>query len=342
MKYIPIVVTLVLLVSCSSERSEPVQKSGGSTDSDAIRPLSTRDSVSLRYLPVPGTKLSCSARQDDVLDFDSVHMRVVTELFFTQIVEHAGTDGSIKLRMRYDSIAIDQRYWESDSSQVQIRRFRSTDPMSSRNADYAVFTAAIGQNISATIAPNGTIESISGIEPIIRKLLGQQADSLNAEQRRVVEQQLQSELYGQVLIQQFLLLPTSALDSTHSWSRTVEQAFPPAFIARATARYRLEGVQLSGGDSLLVIGAVLDGTIRPEPAADKLGVTVRTGTVRGTATGALSRQHGLMLRRRNVIEYQLHAEAKDRSGKTHQLSQRKRTSFQFAARVVEPVQSRLE
>ncbi|MCS7000285.1 MAG: DUF6263 family protein [Bacteroidota bacterium] len=285
--------------------------------------------LSLRYSPPPMV-LYCVAQQEDTLDTDSVHLRVRTELFFTERIERVTPAGIIQMRFRYDSIRLVQRYWETDSTRPSIVRYSSTDSTTQRDPQFEMLAAAIGEEIQVMVSSKGTIEEISGVAGIVRRLLGRTVDSLDVQQRQIVDEQIKRELFGNVVVQQFLVLPSEPLDSTLRWSRTVEQEFPPLFTARATATYVLHGVERRAGDSLLHIRASLDGAIGLQPQAKRAGVVIRQGKVRGTASGIFSQRYGLMLRRQNMIEYDLVAEARQSANSIHRVRQRKKTVYTFA------------
>lgn len=333
MRYAFSIALLVVLIGCGDKTAHSPERLDTLAVTGALEPIAPRDTIRLRYAPTAGTVLVCSMRQDDAFDSDSLHGRTRTELFFTETIERIAPTGHIELRMRYDSVTIEQRDWERDSSQAKTMRYRSTDS-SSDDPRLEIFKAAIGEEIRATIAPNGTVEEIGGVGAIVRKLLGSHADSLAIEQRQIIDQQLKSELYGYVLVQQFLLLPDAPLDSSRAWTRTAEQELSSVFAATTTARYRLQGIQRRGDDSLLVIAATLDGSIHLVPGAAKMPITIRTGTVRGSASSVLSRRYGVMLRRSNTSEYELMVEATDRSGVRQRARQWKRSSSDFAVRWV--------
>lgn len=324
-----IVAVIAVLIGCTSRHSEQEAHTDRIAGIDSLQLLRVSDSLRLRYVPSVNTSLVCVAVQDDTLDSDSLHVRVRTELFFTEVIERVAPDGLIELRFRYDSIRVEQRYWEHDSSAHQTVRYRSTNPANRADPRFEMLTAAIGEHVRAIVTPTGTIEEISGVTGIVRKLLGQKADSLDLQQRRIVDEQLKAELYAQVLAQQFLILPEMALDSTMTWSRVVEQPIPPLFTATATARYRLSGMIHRPTDSLYAIEASLSGTMRLLPEAKKAGIRIRNGVVRGWATGMLSARYGIMLQRQNAIEYDLVAEAKGSDGKLQRVYQRKKTAFSF-------------
>lgn len=329
-----IIAVIAIFIGCTGRHSEQVAHTDGIAGQDSLRPVRVSDSLQLRYVPAVSTSLRCVAVQEDTLDSDSLHVRVRTELFFTEVIERVSPDGLIELGFRYDSIRVEQRYWEHDSLRQRTVRYRSTDPASRTDPRFEMLTAAIGEYVRAIITPTGTIEEISGVTGIVRKLLGQKADSLDVQQRRIVDEQLKAELYGQVLAQQFLILPETALDSTMGWVRVVEQPIPPLFTATATARYRLNGVISRSADSLYAIEATLSGTIRLLPEAKKTGIRIRTGLVRGWASGMLSARYGLMLQRQNAIEYDLVAEATGSDGKLQRVYQRKKTGFSLKVQAV--------
>lgn len=324
-------VGMIFLAACAPEQ-RPVSSIDSAHVAQQILPLPVKDSLQLSYHPPVGMVLSCYARQDEILDQDSVHLRMRTELYFTQTVERLRPEGLIELQMVYDSIRVHQQLWETDSTRQQELRYNSNDPASRRDTRFAMLTAALGEQVRATLDRSGTVEEISGTAALVRKILGAVVDSLDAEQRGSIEEQLKVQLYGQLLAQQFMILPTKALDSTRRWSRTVEQELPPLFNARATAQYSVGGMQLRAGDSLLSIAAILTGTIELQPAARKAGARLLTGTVRGESSGLLSRRSGVMTQRHNVVTYEIVAESPSRNGTRQRIWQRKISRFDFQAR----------
>ncbi len=275
---------------------------------ERVEPLRIRDSLRLRYTPRSGTELHCWLVQSETFDQDSLHVRARTEWFYTQIVDTLQSDGRIFLNIQYDSIRLEQRYWQTDSSAVQTVRYNSTHQPDRQDERFSLFTAALGKKVRAVLTPLGGIESITGTGEIVHTLLGARLDSLTTDQRHRIEQQFAAELYAPVLAQQFLILPEKPLDSTRTWSRTISQDISPLFVAHATAVYRLDSLNRRDNDSLLLVSASLGGTIRLSPAAEKSGIVLRKGTVRGRSDGALSTRYGLPVRRWNSIDYVIAAE----------------------------------
>lgn len=337
--YIPIAVALlVLIVGCSTNEQRPatLRDTTIARERGAVaQPIVISDSLRLRYDPASGTKLRCVLEQSETLDQDSLHIRAQTAWYFTQVIERREPNGRIHLRMRYDSIRLEQRYWQGDSAAVQVVRYNSARQADRQDQRFDMLTAAIGKDIRAAISSVGAIEKISGAGEILRTLLGTHVDTLTREQRQQLERQLEAELYAQALAQQFLLLPESSLDSSRTWSRSIPQQVPPLFVATAKATYRLDSLERRQGDSLLLISAILDGKIQLIPAVDKQGVVLRTGTVRGSARGALSTRYGLMVGRSNTVEYAIVAEIRTRTGSPERLRQYRRTASNFQVQSVQ-------
>ncbi|GIV49536.1 MAG: hypothetical protein KatS3mg038_0057 [Candidatus Kapaibacterium sp.] len=337
--YVPLAIALlVLMVGCSTNQQKPLelrdttigQPSGGNAE-----PITIRDSLRLRYNPTSGMELHCVLEQSETLDQDSLHVRAQTVWYFTQAVERREPNGRIHMRMRYDSIRLEQHYWQGDSAAVQVVRYNSARQADRQDERFDMLTAAIGKEVRAAISALGAVEEITGTGQILRALLGARADSLTQDQRQQLERQLEAELYAQVLAQQFLLLPESSLDSSRSWSRSIPQQIPPLFVATAKATYRLDSLERTKGDSLLLISAVLDGKIQLVPEVEKQGVVLRTGTVQGAALGMLSARYGLMVRRSNTVEYAIAAEVSPRKSSREQLRQYRRSVSQFRVQSVQ-------
>lgn len=330
---------LVLMVGCSTNQQKPselrdttiAQRSGGNAE-----PITIRDSFRLRYTPTSGIELNCVLEQNETLDQDSLHVRAQTVWYFTQVIEQREPNGRMRMRMRYDSIRLEQRYWQGDSAAVQVVRYNSARQADRQDERFDMLTAAIGKEVRAAISALGAVEEITGTGQILRALLGgARADSLTQDQRKQLEHQLEVELYAQALAQQFLLLPDSPLDSSRTWSRSIPQQIPPLFVATAKATYRLDSLERKQGDSLLLISAVLDGKIQLVPEVEKQGVVLRTGTVRGATQGTLSMHYGLMVQRSNTVEYAIAAEVSPRKSSREQLRQYRRSVSEFRVQSVQ-------
>lgn len=328
---------LVVIVGCSTNEQKPTElrdttiaERGGAV----AEPLVVTDSLRVRYHPTSGIELRCVLEQNETLDQDSLHVRAQTAWYFTQAIEHREPSGRIHMRMRYDSIRLEQRYWHGDSAALQVVRYNSARQADRQDERFDMLTATIGKDIRAVISSTGAIEKIIGTGEILRALMGARADSLTHDQRNRLERQLEAELYAQVLAQQFLLLPESALDSSRTWSRSIPQQIPPLFLAIAKATYRIDSLERRQGDWLLLISAVLDGKIQLVPEVEKQAVALRTGNVRGTARGALSTRYGLMAWRNNTVEYAIAAELHQRGGSRELLEQYRRSDSKFRVQSV--------
>jgi len=327
---------IIGLLGCNTgEHTKPKEQLDSasiSSSSERVEPLRIQDSLLLRYTPRSGTELHCWLVQSEAFDQDSLHIRARTEWFYTQVVDTLQSDGQIILNMHYDSIRLEQRYWQTDSSAVQTVRYNSTHQPDRQDERFSLFTAALGKNIRVVLTPLGGIESITGTGEIVHTLLGARLDSLTKEQRHRIEQQFAAELYAPVLAQQFLLLPEKPLDSTRTWSRAIPQDISPLFVAHATAVYRLDSLKRRGNDSLLLVSASLGGTIRLAPAAESAGIILRKGTVRGRSDGELSTRYALPVRRWNTIDYAIAAEVRKPGTSGERLTQVRHSESTFRLR----------
>lgn len=197
------------------------------------------------------------------------------------LVAAVGPDGSATLRQTIESVAIDiggpMGRMTYDSAKPPPAG--DDDP---RNATLAkTFGAMVGEPISVTMAPNGTVRSIAGTAKIIDKLMkGLPMDPLAAGLAQNIKSMLSDDALRTSLEQSFSRMPDQPVKPGDTWKS--EQTLGVDVIGRitGTSTFTLKAIEGTGDAAVARVGVTL--AIRQEgtPGAGA-SVTVKLGASKG-------------------------------------------------------------
>jgi hypothetical protein len=219
----------------------------------------------------------------DTLTQDTLTQTSSIRQYYRKVIRAVHPDGRIELSLRIDTLIA--TFVGPDTS-GGIRRFTydSRKESDRKNPDFAHLTALIGTDVRMLVSPDGRIDSVFGLDAVVRRLRQLSPDTLPEQLNPLLERQLEEQMY-RPLQQEYLAFPTSAVDSTRTWRHQYPDALASLFPMQNTAEYRIVGVRPMGDREALEIQA----TLRARPQKRRLNEGGLTAELQGESLSGSGR-----------------------------------------------------
>jgi len=221
----------------------------------------------------------------DTVRQDTLEQTSFVRQYYLKTIRSLHPDGRIECTLRIDSLQA--RFAASGSSGVLERfSYDSRDSSDRANPNYAHLTALLGTEVRMLVTRDGQIDSIFGLEALLRRIRQLSPDTLPESLDELMKQRLEEQMY-RPLQQEYLAFPPEPLDSTWSWRHEYPDMLASAFPMRNVAEYRILGVRPAGDRKLVEIQA----TLRSRPLQRRL----RQGDMEATLRDEALSGSGLIL-----------------------------------------------
>jgi len=261
-------VTLALLLLCllpwacrsqstskaNSEQSPEIAAASFLGDS-LLPPHSSTIPTTLRYAVQPNEWYSYWMLRTDTLQQDTLRQQSSVQQYYTKIVRAVHPDGRIELGVRIDTLIATFTAPDTNGKEKRFA-YDSRTKESRQNPNFAHLTALLGVEVRMLVTPDGRIDSVFGLEAVVKRFRQLSPDTLPQELTPFLERQLEEQMY-RPLQQEYLAFPAQQLDSTWTWRHEYPDALASLFPTRNTAEYRIVGVRRSGNRAVLEIQATL-------------------------------------------------------------------------------------
>jgi hypothetical protein len=245
------------LVACRSQERAPVPEEHNSAADTLLPPAATSVAVpeTLRYRVQPRQWYEYWMTRVDTVVYDSLQQTSRIWQYYTKTVRRVYPDGRIELGVRIDTLAA--MFVTPDSLGAPQRiSYDSRRREDRQNPNFTHLNALLGAEVRMLVSPLGQIDSIYGLEPIIRRLMRGVADSIPPQLMAALSQRIEEQIY-RPLQQEYLAFPSGRIDTSRSWAESYPDALASIFPTRNTARYVIVGEQLLEGRRALEIAAQL-------------------------------------------------------------------------------------
>lgn len=248
-------------------------------------------SVELRWKLEPGSVVVYRQAQETT---SATPMGEITQSQSTvvrQEVLGVGPDGEADIRVTHESLSFEQdgpmgrQSWDSESDE---------DP-----ADPAMAMAAslVGRSFEMTMAPDGRILRVAGMEDVLDEMLAGISDdpAVAAQARGMMESMFGEEGLETMMQQSMQPLPHGSVAPGHEWDHTLSVRMPFGTIS-SEYRYVLREVTTEGGRQVAKIDLTgTMGSLDPDPSNPMAGMMEMSGgEMSGEITFDIDR--GLLLR----------------------------------------------
>ncbi len=311
MKYLALVVSIccLSLLSCQHNSNDSKPASTAASDTSRLKDLPAQEQhiSSLAFNYKAGQVFHYKLDQDQKLvQDDSLSVESSTTAYYTKSIKSV-RDGITTFIMKYDSVKSTQST-KGMGAGNKDSKYNSSDSADKANKDYVMMTSLIGEEISVSIDAKGRVTEVGGMSALVNHIATEAQKPLNDQQKAQIAEQLKEIYYAQVVQQEQLSMPDSALDASMIWKRSGQQSIPPAFNSSMTMVYRVAKVSSLDSRKVAIVDGQLSGKIELDPRA-KSQVSLKTGTVSGNGTMIVDSESGYTVKKHTVMKQELEASA---------------------------------
>ena len=328
--FFSVLFVLFVVTSCKDQQGKddsPVdEKKGEQTTQDAVLPGDTASAKEISGDAKLISTLKFSPKKGDIFRYKLTQSSKVTQeggmtansnsvQYFTQKVTDIKKDGRIELSIRYDSVIVNN-LTVSPKMKNELR-YDSRNKTDRENEEFKQYNAIIGAEMTVLVRPNGEIEDIMGHKALLAKILGNKKDSVSAQQKEMLENQLKNEVYLVPLQQEFQFYNDNGeVDSSQSWFRENMIPIGGIFPAKSTINYKIENVREVNGKKI----ATISGNITTEISKKKLSqnsveFVLKNSNISGVGKSMVDVEKGTTIYKSNTIIMELDVEAVNKENK---------------------------
>lgn len=224
--------------------------------------------------------------------------------WYTRTVRQVRSDGSFETSMRFDSISVSAVIKNTQTGAVLVEQsYRSSDTASADKQRYPQFSSLIGEDVLVYITPDGKVQQIGDVTPIVKKITSTSAQAVPAQALEQLASQIKTGVYAAYTLQEFVPYPKQQIDSVGSWVNEQESPLSEFFTLRTVAAYSLKKVYETKQRRLGAIEASVDGEVRVVklPKAAPFTVTLNSSSIRGTSQSVIDVDRGFTISKKNHI-----------------------------------------
>lgn len=230
--------------------------------------------------------------------------------WYTRTVRQVRSDGSFETTMRFDSISVSAVIKNILTGAVLVEQaYRSTDTASAQQRRYPQFSSLIGEDVLVYITPDGKVQQIGDVTPIVKKITSTSTQPLPAQALEQLASQIKTGVYAAYTLQEFVPYPKQQIDSTGSWVNEQESPLSELFTLRTVAAYSLKKVYETKRNRLGAIEASVAGEVSvvKMPKGAPFAVTLNASSISGTSQSVVDVDRGVTISKKNQISMSMKA-----------------------------------
>lgn len=304
---------VVTLVACADTDTTPADEPSASASAETISETDITsapeitgdaariDTLKLRY--AVGDVFRYRMRQEAVTGPDSAKATQRSSHVYTKRIKAIRSDGSFDIGIVVDSIEMSAVVRNTNNGSVLYEQYYNSSDSTNRNDPQRIHLSAIlGEEITLILTPQGRIQEISGVSTIANKIKAAVPTISDAEMP-ALSRQIEASVFAMLVEQEYMRFPTTALDSTRSWTSSNSTPVMDFFQAASTATYSIRSVRSVKGHRLATIDARLAGAITalPTPKGSPVAVQVTKGEISGSGTIVIDADKGHTVKKDNQI-----------------------------------------
>ncbi|MES2765309.1 MAG: DUF6263 family protein [Bacteroidota bacterium] len=247
------------------------------TANATILPMSEQNLTRLQYGVKAGEKYHYKLHQTTLIDQDSTHAETEITMYYTKTIKSVRSDGSMEMTVRFDSVRAQNKVpdFAGGTKSMKEVKYSSLDSANRKDKRFDQFNILIGEEVTMIVSAKGSIDEVSGLTPLVNKVLGAQKDSIPQTQKNQLIDQIKNEAYVRNLQPEYQIFPDSTIDSNHTWTKNSSIPLFGIFPTNNTVQYKVESVKEIGGRKALEIvmnvkSMVTNPTFKNGPATFKL------------------------------------------------------------------------
>lgn len=331
--------TAILAASCggNSDSKHPEQEQGKSS---AILPADTAQAIEvpaaermvkrLQYSATVGQKMSYKLMQVDDIDQDGQKAQMSTTIYYTKTIKEIKTGGIVDMNVRIDSIRMKSTYPNPSMPGAQsVSTYNSQDSSARSNEQFRQYNGIIGEDVRMLVNPKGKIEEISGLTPILNKILGYQKDSVPQKTKDQLLEQIRYQLFQIPLQNEYQTFPDDdgKVDSTQSWSHADISALSGVFRVKNSVKYTIQSVKNIKGRKAASIKALLTAEVtNPKAEQGTAKFTLNESSISGDGESLIDVESGMTIYKRNKVVTVIDATLVDAKAKQNQHARQQLTT----------------
>ena len=314
------IAVLVMAVGCNNSDNKSPQETANQSNSQNIRPADTaqateisgseRQVKELHYAAKPSDRYSYKLTQIDILDQDGNKATMSTTFYYTKTIKEAKSDGSIDMSIHVDSIRIKSVYPNPAMPNTTIETTYNSQDSAQRNTpQFRQYSGVIGENVRMLVSDKGKIEEISGLTPVLNKILGKQKDSVPAPDKERLIEQLKYQLFQVPFQNEYQTFPDNGVvDSSQSWSRTDISALSGVFKVKNSVKYSIASVKNIRGRKAAFIKATLTAeVINPKVEQETVKFKLNESSISGEGESLIDIATGVTIYKKNKVNTMINA-----------------------------------
>lgn len=255
-------------------------------------------------------RFSYKLTQVDNLDQDGNKATMSTSYYYTKTIKEAKPDGTIDMSVRMDSIRIKSVYPNPAMPGTPVETTYNSQDSAQRNSpQFRQFSGIIGEDVRVLVSPKGKIEEISGLTPILNKILGKQKDSVPPGDKDQMLEQLKYQLYQAPLQNEYQTFPDNGtVDSSQSWSRTDISALSGVFKVKNSVHYSISSVKNIHGRKAALIKATLNAeVVNPNVEQGTVKFKLNESSISGEGESLIDLATGTTIYKKNKVNTMINA-----------------------------------
>jgi|JI8StandDraft_1071087.scaffolds.fasta_scaffold08156_5 hypothetical protein len=321
-------IAAAFLVSCggNSDSKNPEQ-----TQAQAILPADTTQAKDvtaeervvreLHYSGTVGQKTSYKLVQTDDINQDGQAAQMMTSIYYTKIIKEIKKDGIVDMNVRIDSIRMKSRYPNpATPGATSENTYNSQDSAARKNEQFRQYNGIVGEDVRMLVNAKGKIEEISGLTPILNKILGYQKDSVPQRTKDQLLEQIRYQLFQIPLQNEYQTFPDNGkVDSTQTWVHSDVSALSGVFKVKNSINYSISSVKNIRGRKAAAIKALLTAEItNPKVEQGTAKFTLNESSITGGGESLIDLETGMTIYKRNTIVTTIDATLVDAKTKQNQ------------------------
>jgi len=315
-------IALLFTKGCTNGEKDPqTEKNGTESSNVSVTDMAKAEDVpmeeqkisTLKYAPAKGDVFSYKVQQLEEIQEDTLKVIQKIESYYTKSIVALRSGGSIEMTVRVDSLYVSNTMPDpTKPGQSMIKTYDSRKKADRDNPDLRDFSAVIGEDIRIILDSKGRVEEISGLTPIINKILGDKKDSIAPEIKSRITSSLESQIFRLTIASEIIPFPDTKIDSTMSWTR--EEVNPLSGLFRASSRstYKLNSVKKIGDKRVGMIHAKLSAEVlKPRETNGVVEMSLTSSSIGGDGEMVIDIEKGYTISKKTQVTSDLLGAVKD-------------------------------
>ena len=228
---------------------------------------------------------------------DTVEMTDERIQFYTKKIKAIRSDGSIELSLKFDTLIFNQKFQTPHT--IQNRSFNSNVEADRKNKEFEQNLALLNEEFTLIIDNKGMILEVTGLIPLVNKILGTAKDSASPQQKSQIAERLRYEIF-EPISDENLKFPNKELDSSQSWAFHQKTLISPVVIADVTTNYKINSVKSFNNKKVVESLYNFQGDLTLDPKVKgKQSFTKKEYS--GFGSTLLNVENGMTIKKRNDI-----------------------------------------